>query len=280
MVGAVPCRGTNRGFESLLALIFTMKLTNNTTLITGASSGIGKACAELFAEAGSNLVLCARSLDKLEAMRAELTEKHGVKIHVFKLDVREREAVKESIATLPEEFSQIDILINNAGLGVGREKIFLGDPKDWDIMIDTNVKGLLYVTRAILPSMVERNSGTLINIGSIAGRGAYPNGNVYCATKAAVRSISDGTRMDVVDTNIRVSTIEPGVVETNFSITRYKGDLERARKVYSTIEALQPEDIADAALYIATRPPHVQINELFINPTCQASGTVIHRNEK
>lgn len=254
-----------------------MKLTNQTTFITGASDGIGKACAELFATAGSNLVLCARSIDKLEALKEHLTEKHNVKVHVFKLDVRDREKVKEGIKDLPEEFSKIDILINNAGLARGKDKLHEGKIDGWEEMIDTNVKGLLYVTHSIVPGMVRRNSGIVINIGSIAGEAVYPAGNVYCATKFAVRALSDGLRIDTVDTNIKVTNIAPAIVETNFSMVRFDDDKERAERIYKSIDALQPEDIADACLYAATRPAHVQLPNISISPTCQASATVIHR---
>lgn len=250
-----------------------MRLQNTTVFITGASSGIGEACARAFAAEGARLLLAARRLEPLRELAAEL----GVPSHTIALDVRDRDAVLAAVAALPDEWSEIDVLVNNAGLGLGLDKLYEGSMDDWDQMIDTNVKGLLYVTRAVVPEMVSRGRGHVINIGSTAGHEAYPGGNVYCGTKHAVDAITKGLRMDLVDTPVRVSTVDPGMVETNFSNVRFHGDTERAKKVYEGIEALTATDIADAVLYCATRPPHVQINEIILTPTNQASSLVVYR---
>lgn len=254
-----------------------MTLTNRTVLITGASSGIGESCANAFAKAGARLILAARRGDRLTRLAARLASEHNTETHSILLDVRDREAVAAAIDSLPVDWQQIDVLINNAGLGLGLSKLHEGDIGHWEQMIDTNVKGLLYVTRAVVPGMVARGQGHVINIGSIAGQEAYPNGNVYCATKHAVDAITRGLRMDLVDTPIRVSTVDPGLVETEFSIVRFEGDAERAAKVYEGIAALTGDDIADAVLYCATRPPHVTINQIVLTPTHQASAIVISR---
>ncbi|MCB0278659.1 MAG: SDR family NAD(P)-dependent oxidoreductase [Calditrichaeota bacterium] len=254
-----------------------MNLNGKTVFISGASSGIGEAIARSFADAGARLVLCARSLDKLEQLAQSILKKKQTEILTFQLDVSDRQAVEKSISSLPNEWSQIDILVNNAGGASGLDKLHEGDIDDWEIMIDANVKGLLYLSRLIVPQMVQRNNGMVINIGSIAGRAAYANGAVYCATKAAVKLISDGLRIDTVDKNIRVANIEPGLVETNFSTVRFHGDSERAKTVYQGLDALTAEDIADTALFIATRPLHVQICEVLITPNSQAAATVVHR---
>ncbi len=245
--------------------------------ITGASSGIGKACAEQFAAAGARLVIAARRQDLIEELASHLRETHGTSVLPLALDVRDRAAVFAAVDSLPEEWRSISILVNNAGLGRGLDKLPVGDPEDWDEMIDTNIKGLLWVTRAIVPGMLERGQGHVINIGSIAGHEAYPGGNVYNATKFAVDAITKALRMDVVNTPLRVSTVDPGLVETNFSVVRFHGDEERARTVYADIEACTADDVADAVLYIATRPPHVSINQIVIMPTAQASALVVHR---
>lgn len=253
-------------------------LKNKIVFISGATSGIGKACATGFARAGSNLILCARSIGTLNTFAQELRKEFGVKVYDFKLDVRDREAVESSIARLPVEWKNIDILINNAGLAKGMNKFYEDNPDNWDVVIDTNVKGLLYVTRAIVPLMVARNSGHIINMGSIAGHEAYPKGSVYCASKHAVDAITKSLRMDVVDHNIRVSTIDPGMVETNFSVIRFDGDKEKAKNVYKGLDPLTAEDIADTIIFMASRPPHVNIAEVVIYPTAQASATIAHRN--
>lgn len=249
------------------------RLKNKTVLITGASSGIGAGCARAFAGAGSRLILCARRMDRLEALAGKLE----ADTHLFTLDVRDRNAVGEAIAALPEEWSDIDVLINNAGLARGLDKMHQGSMDDWDEMIDTNIKGLLYVSRAVIPGMVERGRGDVINIGSIAGHEVYPKGNVYCATKHAVDAITRGLRMDLLGTPVRVCTVDPGLVETEFSMVRFHGDSDRAENVYEGMKPLTGDDIADAVLYCASRPPHVQINEIIIFPTAQRSSTMVHR---
>jgi 3-hydroxy acid dehydrogenase/malonic semialdehyde reductase len=252
-------------------------MKNKTVFITGASSGIGLACAELFASLGARLILCSRNSDKLESCIKEILKKYTVDIFSFELDVRKQKDVEDIINKFPIEWQEIDILINNAGLARGLEKIQNNLLSDWDEMIDTNVKGLLYITRAILPNMLKRNSGHIVNIGSTAGRGAYPNGAVYCASKAAVRTLSDGIRMDLVETPIRVTVIEPGMVETEFSIVRFHGDLERAKNAYKGIKPLSAMDVAETVIFACNRPAHVHINEICLTPTHQASAMVVHR---
>lgn len=254
-----------------------INITNQIVFITGASSGIGAACAKAFAQCGARLILCARRKEKLESVIHEIKKQNSVQIHSFNLDVRNRGDVQQAIDQLPNAWKAIDILINNAGLSRGLEKLHHGLIDDWEEMIDTNVKGLLYISRAVLPGMIERKKGHVINIGSIAGQEVYPNGNIYCATKHAVDAITTGMRMDLVDTPIRVSTIDPGMVETGFSIVRYHGDETRAKKTYQGIEVLAPDDIADAVVFAATRPPHVSINQIVITPTSQASVLVVNR---
>jgi len=255
------------------------RLNNKTVFITGASAGIGKACAVSFAEEGANLILSARRKEKLDNLCESLKDKFGVNILSFVLDVRKLEQVKNSITSLPEEWKNIDILINNAGLAKGFSKINYGDIEDWEAMIDTNVKGLLYVTRYILPLMIKRKKGHVINLGSIAGHQVYPYGNVYCATKFAVNSLSEAIRMDTLENNIRVTNIAPGLVETEFSEVRFKGDKEKAKNVYNGIEPLTGDDIADLVLFAATRKSHVNINEIVVTPTAQASATQVFRKE-
>ena len=253
-------------------------LTNKLVLITGASSGIGRATAVAFAEQGARLLLCARRVERLHELQAHLYRVHPeALIHVFELDVRDREAVDRAIDELPDEWRQIDILVNNAGLSRGLDKLQDGLIEDWEEMLDTNVKGLLYMTRKIVPGMIERGRGHIINIGSIAGHEVYPRGNVYCASKFAVDAITKGLRIDVVDTPLRVTTIDPGLVETEFSEVRFHGDSERAKTVYKGLEALKPEDISETILWCATRPAHVQIAEIIIFPTSQAAAATVHR---
>lgn len=254
-----------------------MKLKNKITLITGASAGIGLACAELFASEGSDLILVARREETLKKVSKELNEKYGVKTHIIKLDVRDREACKKAISDLPDYFKNVDILINNAGLARGLGKIQDGNFEDWDEMIDTNIKGLLTFTRLILPTMIQKNDGIIINIASIAGREVYPGGNIYCTTKAAVRTISRALQIDLNGTGVRVSNIDPGMVETEFSLVRFKGDAERAKKVYEGWTPLTAMDVAEACLFCATRPKHVSIHDMMIMATDQASTMVINR---
>lgn len=250
---------------------------NKTVFITGASAGIGAACARLLAAQGYRLILAARRMDRLAALADELKQAHGTEIHQIELDVRSRQAVERSLADLPAAWQQIDVLINNAGLSQGLEPIQTGDPDDWDRMIDTNLKGLLYVTRAVVPGMVERQSGHIVNIGSIAAKEVYPNGNVYCATKHAVDALTQGMRIDLLDDGIKVTAIHPGMVETEFSVVRFKGDEERAAAVYHNLEPLVADDIAEAVWFALSRPPHVNINDMLIMPTIQASATQINR---
>ncbi len=258
-----------------------VSLKNKTVLISGASSGIGQACAERFAAAGADLILFARNIEKLEKIAKEISERDDVATFVSRLDIRERDAVSELIDNLPPRWRRIDILVNNAGLALGLEKLHEGDVEDWDVMLDTNVKGLLYLTRKVVPLMLEEElDGQVINIGSIAGIHAYAGGGVYCASKAAVKFISDALRMDVVDKPIRVTNIQPGMVETNFSLVRFEGDRTKADSVYQGIKPLSAEDIADIVLYAASVPPHVQICELTVTPTHQATGGVVHRRKK
>ena len=255
-------------------------LKGKTVFISGASSGIGKACAEAFAKSGARLILCARNFDKLMELSTALKNSFLVECLKLKLDVSDKAAVSASIDSLPEEWKKIDILINNAGGALGLEKLHHGDPDDWDAMIDTNIKGLLYLSRKIVPLMLKYQlNGHVVNIGSVAGIHAYPDGAVYCATKAAVHTISDGLRMDVVDTPIRVTNIQPGMVLTNFSTVRFHGDEKKAANVYAGIKPLDPEDIADVILYATSAPAHVQICEVTITPTHQATGRVIHKEK-
>ncbi|MCQ2246381.1 MAG: SDR family NAD(P)-dependent oxidoreductase [Bacteroidaceae bacterium] len=246
--------------------------------VTGATSGIGKACAVKFAQGGYNLIITARRADKLSEVEAELKEL-GAEVKALVFDVRDAEACEKAVAQLDENWSKIDVLINNAGLALGMEKEYQGSLEDWSTMIDTNIKGLLTMTRLIVPGMVARNEGHIINIGSVAGDAAYAGGNVYCATKAAVKAITDGLRIDVADTALRVTNIKPGMVETNFSNIRFHGDTERAANVYKGITPLTGDDIADVALYAASAPKHVQIAEILVLATHQASGSVIYKKQ-
>ncbi|NEP07192.1 MAG: SDR family oxidoreductase [Okeania sp. SIO2G4] len=248
-------------------------------LITGASSGIGESCANIFAQAGANLILAARRQEKLEKLADELTKKFQCKTYLLKLDVRDRLAVESAINSLPDPWKNLDILINNAGLSRGLDKLHVGDFNDWEEMIDTNVKGLLYMTRYVVPGMVNRSQGHVVNIGSIAGRGAYPGGNVYCASKAAVRAISEGLKQDLLGTPVRVTEIQPGLVETEFSNVRFHGDTEKAKNVYKDLTPLTGDDIADLVFFCVTRSPHVNISELLVVPTDQANATMVHRHQ-
>ena len=249
---------------------------NKIVLITGATSGIGLGCARKFAENGDRLILTGRNAEKLEAIKRELEEK-GSQVLTLVFDVRDRAAATEAIESLPEQWRDIDVLVNNAGLALGLEPEYEGDYEDWETMIDTNIKGLLIMTRLVVPRMVARNSGHVINVGSVAGDAAYAGGNVYCATKSAVKALTDGLRIDVADTAVRVTNLKPGLVETNFSNVRFHGDHERADKVYQGIKPLTGDDIADVAVFAANAPEHVQVAEVLVLATHQASGSVIVR---
>jgi 3-hydroxy acid dehydrogenase / malonic semialdehyde reductase len=252
-------------------------MKDKVVFVTGASAGIGESCARAFAEEGARVLICARRRERAAQVAARLRKDFGVPVHHFVLDVRDRPAVEKAVAGLPTEWRAIDVLVNNAGLSRGLAKLHEGLPSDWEEMIDTNVKGLLYVSRAVIPGMVERASGHIINIGSIAGHEVYPGGNVYCATKFAVRALSKGLRLDLNGTPIRVSEVAPGMVETEFSLVRFHGDAERAGKVYQGLKPLSPDDIADAVVWCATRPAHVNVSEVVVMPTAQASTTLVHR---
>lgn len=248
-----------------------------TALITGATSGIGEACARKFAQGGYDVIITGRNKQRLAALKMEL-ETGETKVLALAFDVQNRAAATKAIKSLPTEWAKIDVLINNAGLALGLEPEYEGDFEDWDTMIDTNIKGLLTMTRLIVPKMVERNSGHIINIGSVAGDAAYAGGNVYCATKAAVKTITDGLRIDVAHTAVRVTNVKPGLVETHFSNVRFHGDSKRANSVYHGIKPLTGTDIADVAYYAASAPAHVQIAEVLVLATHQGSGSVIHRD--
>lgn len=250
---------------------------NKIVLITGATSGIGLACTRKFAENGDKLILTGRNGQRLAEVRKELTDT-GAEVLTLVFDVRNREAAIKALSELPQEWQEIDVLVNNAGLALGLEPEYEGNFDDWETMIDTNIKGLLTMTRCVVPGMVQRNRGHIINIGSVAGDAAYSGGNVYCATKAAVKVLTDGLRIDVANSNVRVTNLKPGLVETNFSNTRFHGDHERAANVYKGIKPLTGEDIADVAVYAANAPEHVQIAEVLILATHQASGSVIVRH--
>lgn len=245
-------------------------------LITGATSGIGKAIAECFAKNGINLILCGRRQDRLDELQTELGQK--TKVHTLNFDIRDKELVASCINGLPDNFSKIDILVNNAGNAHGLDFINEGSIDDWDAMLDINVKGLLYVSKAIIPKMVERKEGHIINIGSTAGKEVYPRGNVYCASKYAVDAINQGMRIDLNAHGIRVGAVNPGLVETEFSDVRFKGDNERAENVYKGFQPLRPEDVADIVHFVVTRPSHVNIADLMVMCTAQASSTIVKKN--
>lgn len=249
-------------------------------LITGASSGIGEACARRYAANGDNLILFARNKAKLQEMKEELSAKHGIKVHTDAFDIRERERVKEAINNIPFELKEIDVLINNAGLVIGLDREFEGCLDEWDVVIDTNIKSLLAMTRLIVPEMKAQGRGHIVNIGSVAGDAAYYGGSVYCATKSAVKALSDALRIELVDTPLRVTNIKPGLVETNFSVTRFRGDSEKADKVYEGIRPLIGEDVAETIFWTTSLPQHIQIAEMLVLPTNQASGTIVHREKK
>jgi len=248
-------------------------------LITGASSGIGEACARKFASQGSKLILNARRLDLLEQLKKELVSHYGIEVQLLPGDVRNRIAIEKALANLDESWKAIDILINNAGLALGTDKIQEGNPEEWEVMIDTNIKGLLWMTRLIVPGMIKRGRGHIINIGSIAGEAAYAGGGIYCATKAAVKTISDGLRIDLVDTPLRVTNIKPGMVETNFSVVRFHGNKQAAADFYRGIRPLTGDDIAETVYFAASAPPHVQLADILIMPTNQATASIAYRKK-
>ena len=254
-----------------------MRLNDQVVFITGASSGIGAACAHAFAAEGARLLLAARRVNRLERAAEALREAGAGEVRTLGLDVRDRSAVNAAIAALPDRWRGIEVLVNNAGLSRGLDRLQDGSHSDWEEMIDTNVKGLLWVDRAVTPLMVERGRGTVIHIGSIAGREVYPAGNVYCATKHAVRALTDGLRIDLLGTGVRVSSVDPGMVATEFSQVRFHGDESRADAVYRGMRPLTGADVADAVVFVATRPPHVDVAEILLLPTDQASATQVHR---
>ena len=246
--------------------------------ITGASSGIGAGCARKFASQGASLILNARNEEKLSALKEELEQQYGARVCLLPFDVRDRKTAAEALASLPDEWKAIDILINNAGLVIGVDKEHEGNLDEWDIVIDTNIKSLLAMTRLVVPGMVARGRGHIINIGSIAGDAAYAGGSVYCATKAAVKALSDGLRIDLVDTPLRVTNIKPGLVETNFSVVRFRGDKDKADNVYKGIRPLTGDDIAETVYFAASVPEYMQIAEMLVMLTYQATGTIVSRN--
>jgi serine 3-dehydrogenase len=256
-----------------------LNLTGKRVLVTGASSGIGQACAEAFGAQGCRVLLAARRRDRLEAIEGSLRNTWGTDVHVQAIDVRDREGVEAWIAGLPGAWAHIDILVNNAGLSRGLEPLHQGDIEDWEEMIDTNIKGLLYVTRAVLPGMVERGNGHVINIGSIAGHEVYPGGNVYCASKHAVTALNRGLGIDTLGTGVRVSSVDPGLVETEFSVVRFHGDEKRAGAVYQGFEPLTPNDVAEAVVFCATRPFNANVREMILMAGAQASAVNVHRSD-
>ncbi len=254
-----------------------MSLKGKIVFITGASAGIGAATALAFAAEGARLLLAARRAGKLAEVASEALKRGAEAVHSIDLDVRDHRQVQDAIDTLPEEWTTIEVLVNNAGLSRGLDKLYMGKIEDWDEMIDTNVKGLLYVTRAVVPGMVVRGHGHVINLGSTAGELSYPSGAVYCGTKAAERAINDGLRQDVLGTPVRVTSVDPGMVETDFSLVRFRGDAERAAKVYKGVKPLTPEDVAEVIVWAANRPAHVNIARVLMTPVQQANSILFHR---
>src|SRR5450631_3861879 len=254
-----------------------MSLHGKIVFITGASAGIGAATALAFASEGTRLLLAARRAGKLAEVASRAKERGAPAVHSINLDVRDNRSVQNAIDSLPQEWSEIDVLVNNAGLSRGLDKLYMGKIEDWEEMIDTNVKGLLYVTRAVVPGMVVGGRGHVINLGSTAGEITYPNGAVYCASKAAERAINDGLRQDLLGTPVRVTSIDPGMVETDFSLVRFRGDEERAAKVYKGVTPLTPEDIADAIVWAVKRPAHVNIARVVLTSVHQANSLLFHR---
>ena len=254
------------------------RLAGQVVFVTGASTGIGAACARAFASEGARLLLAARRLDPMKALEPVLRAAGAPDVRLLRLDVRDAGAVSAAVESLPEAWKAVEVLVNNAGLSRGLDKLHEGSLNDWNEMIDTNVKGVLHVDRAIVPLLVARGRGTVIHLGSIAGRQVYPGGNVYCASKSAVRALNEGLRLDLLGTGVRVATVDPGMVgETEFSLVRFHGDADRASAVYRGVTPLRPEDVAELVVYVATRPPHVNIAETVILPTDQASATNVHR---
>src|SRR5258707_10420797 len=253
-------------------------LQGKIVFITGASSGIGRSTAIAFAREGARLLVCGRRLDPLEELRQTLAAAGASGVHTFQVDVQKRSDVEAAIANLPAEWKDIDVLVNNAGLSRGLAKVYEDDPQNWEEMIDTNVKGLLYVTRSVVPGMVARGRGHVINLGSTAAYITYANGAVYCATKAAEKAISEGLKIDLMGTPVRVTSIDPGMVETSFSSVRFRGDEEKAAKVYQNITPLQPEDVAEAIVWAASRPAHVNIHTVVMTTIDQANSMVFHRH--
>jgi len=256
------------------------RVKGKSVLVTGASSGIGEACAKRFASSGADLVIVARREERLANLKAALEKEHGVSVRVHQLDVRDRDAVEEFSKTLEKEIGAPDVLVNNAGLASGLNKFFDGDFEDWDKMIDTNVKGLLNVSRFVVPLMIKQNRGHIVNIGSIAGHIVYPSGNVYNATKFAVRAINQAMSIDLVGTPIRVSSVDPGAVDTEFSKVRFHGDKERSKTVYKGFQPLRGEDIAEAVYFVVNAPDHVNVLDIVVMPTAQRSPYVLHRDEE
>ena len=250
---------------------------NKTILISGATSGIGESCAKKFAAEGCRLIICGRRSERLSELKKKLVSQYGEKIFTLSFDIRNREEVFKTIQSLPADWKTVDVLINNAGLALGLKPLHEGSIDHWEQMIDTNIKGLLYLTKAVVGQMIDRKSGHIINIGSIAGRRAYANGNVYCATKAAVDSLTKSMRIDFLPYNIKVSQVAPGAVETEFSLVRFEGDKERADNVYKGYKPLGPDDVANAVLYLASLPPHVNVNDMLLMPTAQACASIFHK---
>lgn len=253
-------------------------ISGKLVVVTGATAGIGEACARRFAAEGAGLILWARRLEKLDALADELEAAHKTHVHVAAVDVRDRDRVNEAAAAVIEAGDVPDLIINNAGLARGFSRLHEGDPSDWDEMIDTNIKGLLNVTRAFLPAMVEAGRGHVINIGSTAGHLTYPNGNVYAATKFAVKALTEGMSIDLVDTAVRVSSVDPGYVETEFSVVRFRGDEDRAARVYDGFTPLSGDDVAEAVLWVASRPAHVNVADLILTPSAQRNIYVVNRS--
>ena len=256
------------------------KLNGKIVFITGASSGIGEATARAFAAEGARLLLAARRYSRLQELQPELMKAGAAEVHLLELDVRDRAKVESSVAGLPPEWQTIDVLVNNAGLSRGLDKLQEGKPEDWDEMIDTNVKGMLYVTRSVVPGMIARGVGHVVSLGSTAGEITYPKGAVYCATKAAERAINDGLRQDVLGTPVRVTSVDPGMVETAFSEVRFHGDAARAAKVYQGVTPLTAEDVADAILWAVTRPAHVNITRIVMTTIDQANSLLFNRKSE
>lgn len=253
------------------------EIRNKLVMITGASAGIGEACARVFAREGARLLLVARRGDRLQKAIETLKQLGAPSVYALTLDVRSQTSVEKAISTLPPEWQAIDILINNAGLSRGLDKLHEAKISDWEDMIDTNIKGLLYVSRAVIPGMVARKTGHVVNIGSIAGYELYPGGNIYCATKHAVNALNKGMRIDLLGSGVRVSSVDPGLVETEFSLVRYHGDADKAKVAYQGIQPLIGDDVAESVLFVVTRPAHVNINSMIVMPTCQAGVSHILR---